>query len=79
MRKMQLWSMFKEITSHICDWDEEMFQKSKNSMTFVKYLPMAGQWGKKSDKYLIKIKIDKEEVNEEEDSIGKSTQSVEKI
>ena len=72
MRKLQLWSLFREITSSIDGWDEETFQKSKDEMTFVKFLPKSGDWHKE-EKYVIKIKITKEELNEEEDCFRKSS------
>jgi hypothetical protein len=81
MRKIQMWSTLKEILSVIDGWDKETFEreKEKDEMTFHKFLPgPADQWNV-LDKYVIKIKIYKENFNEqEEDSARKSTQSVEK-
>ena len=64
--------MFKEILSLIDGWDQDTFEKSKDEMTFVKYLPKNDKWDIK-EKYIIKIKITKEDLNEKEDCFRKSS------
>lgn len=61
MRKLQLWSIFKEITQQIDGWDQETFEKSKDEMTFVKYLPSDSDWNI-PQKYIIRINIEKEPI-----------------
>lgn len=79
MKKIQLWSIVKEIGSVIDGWDKETFEKEidKPEMTFAKYLPSSGDWHK-MDRYIISIRITKKELDEEETKCArKSTQSVE--
>lgn len=79
MRKLQLWSMIKEIASVIDSWDQETLEDEleKNEMTFAKYLPESGKWHK-LERYIVRIKITKERIDEKENDTTKSTQSVEK-
>lgn len=76
MRKLQLWSTIKEIASVIDSWDKETFEKEmeKSEMTFLKYLPEPSNWSG-MQKYVVKITLTKERVDEKEDDTTKGTQS----
>lgn len=79
MRKLQLWSMIKEIASVIDSWDQDRFEKEieKPELTFAKYLPETANWHN-MERYVVRIKITKERINEKENDTTKSTQSAEK-
>lgn len=74
MRKTQLWSILREIPYAIAKWDNETFMQeiAKPEMSFAKYLPSEGDWYK-TEKYIIKIKIEKESIDEKEISLGEGT------
>ena len=61
MRKTQLWSIIKEISYTIDDWDQDVFEKeiNKPEMIFKKFIPAKDNW-KEMECFVVKIKIIKE-------------------
>lgn len=65
MNKRQFWSALKEIMHTIDEWNQDKYKENKDDLKFAQFLPVDGDWNK-LQKYVIRIKIEKESVYEEE-------------